>query len=52
LSKATALSSRASSRPLRSRTRSPFRAPRVVEIEMTNGTASPSACGHAMTSTV
>ena len=52
LSKNTAVTLRASSRPRRSRTSSPLRAPRAVEIATTSGTASPSACGQAMTSTV
>ena len=52
LSKTTVVSSRASSSPRRSRTSSPLRAPSVVEIAMTSGTASPSACGQAITSTV
>ena len=52
LSNTTASSSRASSRPRRSRTSSPLRAPSVVEIAMTSGTARPRAWGQAMTSTV
>ncbi len=52
LSKITASSFRASSRPRRSRTRSPFRAPSVVEMATTSGIASPRAWGQAMTSTV
>lgn len=52
LSKTTSSSRRASSRPRRSRTRSPARAASVVEMAMTRGIASPSACGHAITSTV
>ena len=52
LSNTTASRSRASSRPRRSRTSKPVRAPRVVEMATTSGTASPSACGQAMTSTV
>jgi hypothetical protein len=52
LSKITTFRSRASSRPRRSRTRSPFCAPRVVEMATTRGTASPRAWGQAMTRTV
>jgi len=51
LSKTTASSLRASSRPLRSRTSRPVRAPKVVEMAITRGMASPSACGHATTRT-
>ena len=52
LSKITVSRFRASSSPRRSRTRRPLRAPSVVEMATTNGTASPSACGQAITSTV
>ena len=52
LSKTMAVRLRASSSPRRSRTRSPPRAPRVVEMAITNGTARPRACGQEITSTV
>jgi hypothetical protein len=52
LSKITASRLRASSSPRRSRTRSPAWAPLLVEMATTSGTASPKACGQAMTSTV
>ena len=52
LSKMTVSSSRARSRASRSFTRSPFRAPRLVEIAITSGMARPRACGQAMTRTV
>ncbi|MGY3490514.1 hypothetical protein ACVW1C_008458 [Bradyrhizobium sp. USDA 4011] len=52
LSNTTALRSRASSNPRRSRTSRPDFAPIVVEIAVTSGTARPSACGQAITSTV
>ena len=52
LSKMTVSRLRASSSPRLSRTSRPLRAPSVVEIATTRGTASPSAWGHAITSTV
>ena len=42
----------ADSSAIRSRTSRPFFAARVVEIAVTRGTARPSACGQAITSTV
>ena len=52
LSKITICTSRARSSAIRSFTRRPFWAPRLVLIAITSGIASPSAWGHAMTRTV
>jgi hypothetical protein len=52
LSNTTVVRLRASSNPRRLNTSNPERAPSVVEIASTSGTASLSACGQAITSTV
>ena len=52
LSNSTASTARIRSSASRSFTRMPARADSAVEIAITSGIASPSACGHAITSTV
>ncbi len=52
LSNSTASTVRIRSSARRSLTRIPARAATPVEIAITNGIASPSACGHEITSTV